>query len=76
MKRLFLVMLSISLFSTIIFAKQVTVCTAIKTWSSSSLTISCNGGKQTTLKQMYRKGWRFIGTSPSSSGGTVIILEK
>jgi len=78
MKKLALGLLIIGLVSNSIYAKQIKVCNVLRSYDVSTLPIACEGNfdKKTTLKKMYKKGWKFIGTSASGSGGTVVILEK
>ncbi len=78
MKKLIFGLLTIGLLSSSIYAKQVKVCNVLKSYDASTLPIACEGDwdEKTTLKKMYKKGWKFIGTSMSGSGGTVVILEK
>ena len=79
MKKFFVGMILISgiLFSNL-FAKEVKVCSVLRNYHPSKLVLACNGSfeDKTTLKEMYKKGWYFVGTSLSGSGGEVVILEK
>ena len=61
-----------------LFAREVKVCTVLRNYDVSTLVLACNGSfkDKTTLKEMYKKGWHFVGTSLSGSGGEVVILEK
>ena len=78
MEKLIFGLLIIGLLSSSIYAKQVKVCNVLRSYGVSTLPIACEGDwdKKTTLTKMYKKGWRFIGSSTSDSGGTVVILEK
>jgi len=78
MKKLIFGLLTIGLLASSIYAKQVKVCNVTKSYGVSTLPMACEGNwdNKTTLKEMYKKGWKFIGTSMSGSGGTVVILEK
>jgi hypothetical protein len=44
----------------------------------STLKLACDGNwdKITTLKALYSKGWRYVGTALTLSGGQVVIVEK
>ena len=78
MKKLILGLLTVGLLSSSIYAKQVKVCSVLRNYKPSTLSIACEGDwkKKTTLKKMYEKGWKYVGSSTSGSGGTVVILEK
>ena len=58
--------------------KNVKVCNILRNYSPSTLKIACDGSwdKSTTLKALYNKGWRYVGTALGPSGGQVVILEK
>lgn len=78
MKRLMFCVVAIGLLSSNMYSRQVKVCDVLRNYDTSKLVIACGGdiNKKTTLKKMYKKGWRFVGSSMSGSGGAVIILEK
>jgi len=61
-----------------LFAREVKVCNVLRNYDVSKLVLACNGNydDKTTLKEMYKKGWHFVGTSLSGSGGRVVILER
>ena len=75
MKKLILGIVAIGLLSSVVSAKQVTACTVLRSYDYGIYPINCGSGK-TTLQAMYKKGWRFIGSAMSGSGGGVVILEK
>jgi hypothetical protein len=75
MKKLVLGIVAIGLLSSIVNAKQVSTCTVLRGYDYGVYPINCGSGK-TTLKAMYKKGWRFVGSAMSGSGGEVIFLEK
>ena len=75
MKRLILGFFSIGILTTSLFATQVKTCTVLRNYDFGSMKIDCGAGK-TTLSEMYKIGWKFVGSSPSGSGGTQVILEK
>ncbi len=78
MKRLILGLITLGLLSSSTFAKEVKVCNVTKNFTPSVLEMACEGDldNTTTLKEMYKMGWKFVGTSLSGSGGQVVILEK
>jgi len=78
MKRLVLGLVFLGILSSSVYAKQVKVCTVTKSYTPSELVLACDGNwdSKITLKKMYKKGWRMVGSSMSGSGGAVIILEK
>ncbi len=79
MKNFFVGMVLISgILSNNLFAREVKVCSILRNYNPSKLVLACNGSfkDKTTLKEMYKKGWHFVGTSLSGSGGGVVILEK
>jgi len=75
MKKLVLGLVAIGLFSSIVSAKQISTCTVLRNYDYGVYPINCGNGK-TTLKAMYKKGWRLVGSAISGSGGEVIFLEK
>jgi len=75
MKKLVLSLVAIGLFTTSAFAKKVSVCNVLRNYSTGIMKIDCGNG-HTTLKKMYKKGWRFVGSALSGSGGAQLILEK
>ena len=75
MKRLVLGIIGLSIISTSLLATQVKTCTVLRNYDFGSMKIDCGDG-DTTLKAMYKKGWKFVGSSGSGSGGTQVILEK
>ena len=62
----------------ILQAKEVKVCNVLRDYTFSELKLACDGDPKnaTTLKEMYKKGWHFVGSSLSGSGGGVVILER
>lgn len=59
-------------------AREVKVCNIARDYTPGRLVIVCSSDwkDKTTLKEMYKKGWHFVGSSLSGSGGGVVILER
>ena len=75
MKRLILGIIGLGIVTTSLLATQVKTCTVLRNYDFGSMKIDCGDG-HTTLKEMYKQGWKFVGSSLSGSGGTQVILEK
>ena len=75
MKRLVLSVLCLGILSSTSFAKDVKTCDVLRNYDFGTMKIDCGNG-HTTLTAMYKKGWRFIGSAISGSGGGQVILEK
>ena len=75
MKKLILGIAVLGLLTSVASAKQVSICTVLRSYDYGIYPINCGNGK-TTLKAMYKKGWRLIGSAMSGSGGEVVFLEK
>lgn len=78
MKKVLFAILAFGLLTTSVFAKKVKVCNVVRNYDISTLKLACEGNwdDQTTLKALYTKGWKYVGTAVGPAGGQVVILEK
>lgn len=75
MKKLILGLTVLGLLTSTVYAKQVTTCMSYLVGASSEMDCSGDYKGKTTMTQLYKKGWRFIGNI-SGTSKFVLVFEK